>query len=258
MMRNIIVKVLLISLSVFFAELNDLNAQTILNTSALMNRVDSGFVFNAEIGGDISLGNSEVMDVSGGMFAGWGSDHAMIRFIGGGNLLQEEASVIQQGLYSQIRFNYFLNNDKSLDFFLFTQWQDNEVLLLDARFLAGGGFRCSILDKKIKVHASLGSFFEQENYALETRELQQKHARTSLTLVAQRNSENITFQYSSYIQNVIGEYKDFRFFNELTTNFHVNSKLYFSIDLITRYDSQPHGGLKSFDAGLICGLGVEL
>ena len=256
-MRNVFVKVLFFTLLTCVNEKQSLNAQTILNTAALMNCVDSAFVFNAEIGGDISTGNAEVVDISGGIFAGWGNEHMMLRVIGGGNLLQEETNVIQQGVYSQIRFNYFLNAEKNVDVFLFTQWQGNRVLLLNARFLAGGGFRCTLLERGITIHSSLGSFFEQEDYVPETTEPKQRHARSSITVVVQRESEDFTLQYSSYIQHAIGDFGDYRFFNELTANFRLSRRLYFSIDLITRYDSQPHGGLKSFDAGFVCGLGIE-
>lgn len=244
--------------TVFFFWSCSLHGQTILNTSALMSQVDSGFVFNAEIGGDISSGNSEVIDVAGGLFVGCGNDKGMLRFVGGGNLLSEESSVIQQGLFGQFRANVYLNKEKRLDAFVFTQWQDNSVLLVDDRFLLGGGFRWNLVNKKLKIDASLGSFFEREEYSPETAESVSKKPRTSFTIVVKKESENTNMQFSSYIQHDYSNFHDYRMFNEFTVNFEIHKKIYFSVDVISRYDNQPHGGLKNFDLGVICGLGVAI
>lgn len=247
-----------IAVIVFFVGSFSLYGQTILNTSALMIQVDSGFVCNVEIGGDISSGNSEVVDLSGGCFVGFGGDKGMIRLVGGGNLLSEDTSVIQQGLFGQLRVNFYLNTEKKIDVFVFSQWQDNSVLLVDERFLLGGGFRWNLFNKKFKIDTSIGSFFEQEEYLPDAAEFVAKKARTSFTIVVQKEGDNSTMQFSSYIQHDYRNYHDYRLFNEFTINFQIHKKLYFSFDVISRYDNRPHGGLKNFDLGLICGLGVAL
>ena len=105
-----------------------LSAQTIVNTETLMLAGDSGFMWTAGIGGDVSVGNSDVMDVNADAGLTWDWGRTALKVIGSWNSLSEEGESIQGNAFAHIRAE--VGDLDRLQVFGFIQSSNNDVLLM--------------------------------------------------------------------------------------------------------------------------------
>ena len=241
-------------------------SQSIVNTEKLFTTNDDGLGVSSELSGSSISGNASVLVLEYGLNFSYKKDKHYLRFLSGGEYINEDNEEVSNSLFSQVRYNYFINQKSR--FFAFSQIQSIAILLLERRLLGGAGFRRNLID--IKIDSSI-------RYELDiSAGLMQEHEllnRTNLPLAEKYNtnytraifsivgiidiSEKFTIVNTTYYQQYIKNMKDYRLLNEINLMIHLNEWLSISIDLEYRYDSEPPSILKDRDFNTNIGLALN-
>ena len=229
-------------------------SQTIVNTETLMLAGDSGFIWTAGISGDVSSGNSDVVDLStdAGMTLDWG--RTALKVVGSWNRLAEDGQSIQSSSFAHVRLEF--GNLDRLQGFSFVQTSANDVLLMTSRNLIGGGVKRRIWNgNRGWGSVSWGAFWEAERYNPELEIPPTNILRNSLVLSGGwMLSENVNMRYTAYAQSDIQQWEDSRFFFEWTWDVGIIDQISLEWNLGIRWDGDPHAGLEPIDLGSTVGL----
>jgi hypothetical protein len=139
---------------------------------------------------------------------------------------------------------------------LFTQYEFNDFLLLDERFLIGAGLRLTKNGKMTKNYYSMGLMYESESYSTDDE---------SVSLVRSTNymnntiflNDNITFKNVIYFQFAIDNIDDFRVLYDASMDFEVNEFISISMKLNHRYDNDPISGLSKYYTQISNGISIH-
>ncbi len=231
-----------------------LSAQTIVNTETLMLAGDSGFMWTAGIGGDVSVGNSDVMDVNADAGLTWDWGRTALKVIGSWNSLSEEGESIQGNAFAHIRAE--VGDLDRLQVFGFIQSSNNDVLLMTSRNLVGVGLKRSLWsgDRSYGT-ASWGGFWEAESYSAEFEVSPTELIRNSVVFSGGWHAnENLNLRYTVYVQSDVRQWSDSRAFFEWTWDVAIANQMSFEWNLGVRWDGDPHAGLNPVDLGSTVGL----
>ena len=127
---------------------------------------------------------------------------------------------------------------------VFTQYEFNEFLLLNDRYLLGTGLRISFKNKGLEnTNLGVGFMYEKETYNLGS-----DHDKNLLRLTnyIKKNvtfNSNIDLINTAYFQVASDDFNDYRILYDGGLDFHVNESFAFTIDLNYRYDNDPQGNL---------------
>ena len=166
-------------------------------------------------------------------------------------------------MFSQFRYNFFIN--KKSRFFAFTQVQTNAILLLERRLLGGAGYRRNLIDikkdttRRYEIDISAGLMQEEELLDRTNLPTDEKYhtnyTRSILSLVAIIDFKGkLTIVNTTYFQQYIKNFNDFRLLNETNLMVQINKWLSIGVDLEYRYDSEPPSILKDRDFNTNLGL----
>lgn len=227
-------------------------AQTIVNTETLMLKGDSGFVWTAGVSGDVSMGNSDVFDVTAdwGLTKDWGS--TAVKLTGSWNRLAKDGTSIQSSAFTHLRLEQ--GDVDKLQGFGFAQVSSNDVLLMTSRNLAGAGVKHRFLNtERAMLAVSWGGFWEVETYNAEVPDA--RILRNSLILSGRwKVTESISVRYTTYAQTDFRNFDDTRLFFECSWDAAVAEHVAFEWNLALRWDGEPHAGLEPLDIGSTVGL----
>ncbi len=229
--------------------------QGILNTEKYEQNAARAFSLAATFGYEGARGNTNLNKTDLEMFSEYHFRHHIFRLVGGFNFLNSGGERITSNIYSQIRYNYVFT--ERLQSFMFYQLQNNEILLIRRRELAGAGIRISLLNAdsaKIRVDAGIGGMYENELLNEKSSEIPAGTAnhyfRMTDFLSARYSSGKIKIVDVLYYQPLMRQFSDFRLYNDLTLQFAIQKHLSFGAGMTYRYDSRPPGSLKRYDIGI--------
>ncbi|MDC1360720.1 DUF481 domain-containing protein [Flavobacteriales bacterium] len=244
----------LFHLIVFSFVLNPICGQTIVNTETLMAQNDSGLVWTAGVGGDLSKGNSNVLDVSIDGGATWMRGRHGWKLIASYNQLAQDGETIQGNAFGHLHWD--VGDALRFQFFGFAQTSANNVLLLNQRSLFGiGGKRRLITADKGWLALSYGCFWEHESYDAEAVEPDRQLLRSSAIISAQFNpSPHVSTRLTTYLQSDFKRWADSRAYVEWIWDVSITEKVAFEWNLGVRWDGEPHANLNAWDLGSTMGL----
>ena len=253
--------------TLFFLLINQLIfSQSIVNTEKLFTTNDEGLGVSSELAGSSISGNASVLVLEYGLNFSYKKDKHYLRLISGGEYINEDNEEVSNSLFSQVRYNYFLNQKSR--FFAFSQIQSNAILLLERRLLGGAGIRRNIIDIKkdstirYELDLSLGLMQEEELINRTNLPISEKYytnyTRAIFSLVGIIEiKDKFTIVNTTYFQQYIRNINDFRLLNETNLMVQLNEWLSISIDLEYRYDSEPPSTLKNRDFNTNIGLALN-
>jgi len=127
---------------------------------------------------------------------------------------------------------------------VFTQYEFNEFLLLNDRYLLGSGLRIGINKSKLtNTHLGIGLMVEKENYNIDEENDKKLLRSTNYIKNNIALSSNIDLSNTVYFQIASSDFNDYRILYDGGLNFQVNDVIAFSIELNYRYDNDPQGDL---------------
>ena len=129
---------------------------------------------------------------------------------------------------------------------LFTQYEFNEFLLLNDRYLLGTGLRIGLQESELSsTYIGIGLMVEKEIYDLESDH--EKNLLRSTNYIKNNIllSSNIDLSNTAYFQIASADLNDYRILYDGGLDFHVNESFAFTIELKYRYDNDPQGNLGS-------------
>ena len=126
-MKNLL-SILLITLISF----NKLYSQSIVNTEKLFKDSDEAFRLSSELMGSYICGNADISLIEYSLNFAFKHKQNYFRLLMGGENIQQNKEPISNSIFTQFRYNYFLNDKNRL--IAFSQIQSNSVLLLKQQF----------------------------------------------------------------------------------------------------------------------------
>ncbi len=255
------IKLILILFLTF--SVKSLFCQSIVNTEKLFTTNDEGLGISAELAGSSISGNASVLLLEYSLNFSYKHENHYLRLLSGGEYIYEDNDEVSNSLFTQLRYNYFINNKSRL--FAFTQLQSNAILLLERRLLGGLGYRLNLIDikkdtsKRFELDISAGLMQEEELLnrtdlpALE--KYYTNYTRSIFSLVGIIDiKDKFTLVNTTYFQQYLKNLNDFRLLNETNLMIQINEWFSVSIDLEYRFDSEPPSILKDRDFNTNLGL----
>ena len=127
---------------------------------------------------------------------------------------------------------------------VFTQYEFNEFLLLNDRYLLGSGVRIGLKGSEyVQTYLGMGFMYEKEIYKLD---LENEKSLFRSTNYIKNNvilSSNIELKNTAYFQIAVDDFIDYRMLYDGDLTFHTNDFFAFTISLKYRYDNDPQGNL---------------
>ena len=238
-------------------------SQSIVNTEKLFTTNDEGLGVSSEIAGSSITGNASVLLIEYGLNFAYKKEKHYFRLLTGGEYIYEDREEVSNSLFSQFRYNFFINRKSRV--FAFSQIQTNAILLLERRLLVGGGYRRNLLDVKIdstkryEIDLSAGLMQEEELLNRENLPNDEKfytnYTRAIYSLVGIIDiKKKFTIVNTTYFQQYLRNLKDFRLLNETNIMVQIKEWLGIGIDIEFRFDSEPPSTLKDKDFNTNLGL----
>lgn len=223
--------------------------------------MSKGTNLGMEIIFDYEQGNSDVIEIDGKSLIGYKGNKHSINFLTGIRYLSEDDSKLIYRTFIHLRHNYYLKY--GLRSFTFYQLQSNNALLLKRRQLIGAGIRKVFqFADSLKIDIGSGLIYEMEKLNNPDTVHNEKASQSYYRMA---NIMSIIYQLKSYMAIVnavyfqpdISNFRDFRFFDELSLVFSISKYLQFNISSIWRHDSQPPLNLKQNDINIQTGIVVK-
>ena len=241
-MENRIILGLLILTSVLVSQVNTESMRSSSNQDGFQNK------FDLDIG--YEKANSEVLELSGQYrfdYIKQDNFHSfMVINLNNGYEKENDSpkNIITNKGFVHLRATK--NVLKNFQTEAFTQYEFNDFLLLNDRYLLGSGIRIGFNRNLLKkTYLGMGFMLEKETYNLDT--VNEKELIRSTNYI--RNNfllnSNIEFNNTIYFQIATDDLNDYRILFDSNIEFHTNDFLSFSISLNYRYDNDPHGDLGS-------------
>mgnify|MGYP006075161833 FL=1 len=260
-MKNIIIFFTLLFCSIVSS------GQSIVNTEKLFTNNDEGLGVSAELSGSSISGNASVLLMEYSLNFSYKNENHYLRFLSGGENIYQDNDEVSNSLFTQLRYNYFIN--KKSRFFAFSQIQSNAILLLERRLLLGAGYRTNLIgirkDSTRRFNLDFSAGVMQEEELLNSINLPSSekdytnYTRAIFSLVGIIDiKDKFTLVNTTYFQQYIKNFDDFRLLNETNFMFKINKWLSFSIDIEYRFDSEPPSILKDRDFNSNLGLVFNL
>lgn len=169
--------------------------------------------------------------------------------------------------FSRANDNRYVNNAQGhlrfirrhgprISFEVFGQYQFNEFIRLEDRFLAGGGGRFALVQaERTEVFAGIGYMLEQETLDLPAAlpdGTSSEHHRSTNYLTVRFNSEDerLRLVQTLYAQPRFDRLQDFRLLSETSFEIQLFRQLALAISLNVAHDSEPPTGIKETDVVL--------
>jgi len=129
---------------------------------------------------------------------------------------------------------------------IFTQYEFNEFLLLNDRYLLGSGLRISFQkSESSNTFLGIGLMVEKETYNIDGENDKSLYRSTNYIKNNFSLNSNIELSNTAYFQIASTDFNDYRILYDGGLEFHANDFFAFTISLNYRYDNEPHGDLGS-------------
>jgi putative salt-induced outer membrane protein YdiY len=239
------------------------SGQSIVNTEKLFTTNDEGLGISSELAGSSISGNASVLLLEYGLNFSYKKDKHYLRLLSGGEYINEDNQEVSNSLFTQFRYNYFINPKSR--FFGFSQIQSNAILLLERRILLGGGYRRNLIDikkdstKRYELDFSIGIMQEEELLngvnLPNTEKYHTNYTRAIFSIVGIMDiTDKVTIVNTTYFQQYVSDFNDYRLLNETNLMVKINEWLLITVDLEYRFDSEPPSILRDRDFNTNLGL----
>ena len=157
---------------------------------------------------------------------------------------------------AQGHLRFIRRHGPTISFEVFGQYQFNEFIRLEDRFLAGGGGRFTLVQaERTEVFAGIGYMLEQETLDLPAAlpdGTSSEHHRSTNYLTVRFNSEDerLRLVQTFYAQPRFDRLQDFRLLSETSFEIQLFRQLALAISLNVAHDSEPPAGIKETDVVL--------
>ena len=157
---------------------------------------------------------------------------------------------------AQGHLRFIRQHSPRISFEVFGQYQFNEFIRLEDRFLAGGGGRFALVQgERTEVFAGIGYMLEQETLDLPAAlpdGTSSEHHRSTNYLTVRFNSEDerLRLLQTLYAQPRFDRLQDFRLLSETSFEIQLFRQLALAINLSVAHDSEPPAGIKETDVVL--------
>lgn len=157
---------------------------------------------------------------------------------------------------AQGHLRFIRQHSPRISFEVFGQYQFNEFIRLEDRFLAGGGGRFALVQaERTEVFAGIGYMLEQETLDLPAAlpaGTSSEHHRSTNYLTVRFNSEDerLRLVQTLYAQPRFDRLQDFRLLSETSFEIQLFRQLALAINLNVAHDSEPPAGIKETDVVL--------
>ena len=157
---------------------------------------------------------------------------------------------------AQGHLRFIRQHSPRISFEVFGQYQFNEFIRLEDRFLAGGGGRFALVQgERTEVFAGIGYMLEQETLDLPAAlpdGTSSEHHRSTNYLTVRFNSEDerLRLVQTLYAQPRFDRLQDFRLLSETSFEIQLFRQLALAISLNVAHDSEPPTGIKETDVVL--------
>ena len=129
---------------------------------------------------------------------------------------------------------------------VFTQYEFNEFLLLNDRYLLGTGLRIGLQKSELSsTYIGIGLMVEKETYNIDAEDDEILLRSTNYIKNNMALTSNIDWSNTAYFQISSADLNDYRILYDGGLDFHVNESFAFTIELNYRYDNDPQGNLGS-------------
>lgn len=129
---------------------------------------------------------------------------------------------------------------------VFTQYEFNEFLLLNDRYLIGSGLRIGFQNNGLtNIYLGMGFMYEKETYNIDAEDEKSLLRSTNYIKNNIILTSNIDWSNTAYFQIASADLNDYRILYDGGLDFHVNESFAFTIELKYRYDNDPQGNLGS-------------
>ena len=169
--------------------------------------------------------------------------------------------------FSRANDNRYVNNAQGhlrfirqhgprISFEVFGQYQFNEFIRLEDRFLAGGGGRFSLVQaERTEVFVGAGYMLEQETLDLpaslpDARSSEHHRSTNYVTVRYNSEDERLRLVQTLYAQPRLDRLQDFRLLSETSFEIQLFRRLALAINLNVMHDSEPPTGVKETDVVL--------
>jgi len=127
---------------------------------------------------------------------------------------------------------------------VFTQYEFNEFLLLNDRYLIGSGLRIGFQNNGLtNIYLGMGFMYEKETYNIDAEDEKSLLRSTNYIKNNIILTSNIDWSNTAYFQIASADLNDYRILYDGGLDFHVNESFAFTIELNYRYDNNPQGNL---------------
>ena len=157
---------------------------------------------------------------------------------------------------AQGHLRFIRQHSSRISFEVFGQYQFNEFIRLEDRFLAGGGGRFALVQaERTEVFAGIGYMLEQETLDLPAPQpdgTSSEHHRSTNYLTVRYNSkdERLRLVQTLYAQPRFDRLQDLRLLSETSFEIQLFRQLALAINLNVAHDSEPPAGIKETDVVL--------
>lgn len=129
---------------------------------------------------------------------------------------------------------------------VFMQYEFNEFILLNDRYLIGSGLRIGFQRSGLtNTYVGMGFMYEQETY---NTEIENEKSLLRSTNYIKNNfvlSPNVVLNNTAYFQIASDDFNDYRILYDGGLEFHINDSFSFTTSLNYRYDNDPHADMGS-------------
>lgn len=231
---------------------NSIYAQTIINTEDLLQDADQPFVAQMEIAGKFKSGNQDKFESYTALLVGKRNDHKLWRFFIAHDFEEKEKNVRVNDWSSQLRYNHFMAENSVYGF---VQGQNTRILELEARYLAGLGYRHRLWkNQRDYFDLASGVFFEYESYP----NLETDKFRFNLNAFANIElNEQLSVSCALYFQVNTHNNNDFRLHLAPRLTYSINNTILF-LNIQNRFHAIPYGNNKKNDIKSHIGLSIPM
>lgn len=161
--------------------------------------------------------------------------------VGDYKITRSEKQAFQDAAFLHLRYNYKISD--RLRWEAFTQLQDNKIIKLQYRFLAGTGPRFKIVGKEaFRLYLGLTPMYEHEQIDDDQNTINNSVRLSQYVSITIRIGDHAELYTTSYFQPVIDKFRDYRFFNEQKLKIHLVGNLTCNVSGVYTWDSRPPEG----------------
>lgn len=214
--------------------------------------------WSGSLTGNLALNDfgTKVFYVNTGAHVQFQNEKDLYLLLGSYGFLKGDGKSFVDNGFLHFRYNHKLG--KVVRWEAFTQIQQNAIINLQSRFLAGTGPRFKIVGtKKVRLYVASLVMYERDKET-NNPEVINEFRSSSYGSVTFLPSENTEITSTTYFQPKFTDIADFRVFNVLNVNIKTGKKISVNIKWSYQYDAVPAGNAQKYNYDFSTGIELKL